>query len=170
MNIANFNFKRAFLILFAAFLLFSAVSFAFAASGGGWSEAVQSEQNRLETRVHLRGHSAHHHRAAHLNSAEASGTSSETITLTRSSDNRLLGGLARTYVRVTSDDFGVFHVFHFLFRAVFTFLLALWVYVDSKKYGRNTILWTAITAVTSIFGFLVYLIVHRVRKAPAASA
>jgi len=101
---------------------------------------------------------------------ETSAPSDETVPLPRGPENRILRSVARTYVRVTSTDFGVLNVFHFLFRAVFTLLLALWVYVDSKKHDRNAILWTAITLVTSIFGLIVYLIVFKVRKAPAASA
>jgi len=170
MNIQTINFKKAFLAFFAALLLFSAVSFVFAASDGGWSEAVQLEQDRLETRARVSGH-GDRMRAGHWRASteiEAGGAPDEAVARTRGADNHLLRGLARTYVRVTAPEFGVFDVFGLLFRAVFTLLLALWVYVDTKKHGRNTILWTAITLVTSIVGFFVYLLAHRVRNAPAA--
>ena len=185
MNIQNINFKKVFLLFFAAFLLFSTLSFAFAASDGGWGEAVRFEQNRLETRERMSGHeertrgrawrAGRHDRALPLTlaaplEAEANRTSDEMSTAARGSNNHLLRGLARAYVRVTSPDFGVFDVFGHLFRVGFTLLLALWVYADSKKYGRNTLLWTTVTVVTSLLGLVLYLLVHTVRKAPAAKA
>jgi len=183
-KIENINFQKVFLLFFAALLLFSALSFAFAASDGGWTEAVQLEQHRLETRSRAvyeeqtRGGHGRHFRHARMASqssvasteAEAGGISDEGVAARRGVENHLLRGVARTYVRVTLPEFGVFDVFGFLFRAVFTLLLALWVYVDSKKHGRNVILWTAIAAVASIFGLIVYLIVHRRRGVPAAAA
>ncbi|MCL2568968.1 MAG: hypothetical protein FWE12_06005 [Oscillospiraceae bacterium] len=183
MNIQNINFKKVFIVFFAAFFLFSAVSLIFAASDGGWTEAVQIERNHLEARNHVtlreghtrgwHGHSGHGAMRTNLVEsalAETNGMSEEVVTRTRGTENRILHSVARSYVRMTSADFGIFNVFNFLFRAVFTLLLALWVYVDSKKHDRNTILWTAVTLAASIFGFLVYLIVRHVRKSPAASA
>jgi len=184
MNIQNINFKKVFILFFATFLLFSAVSFAFAASSGGWSEAVQFEQSRLEARSQISVHEdwtrggfgrpSHHARMAAFNlAASAEADTSETFsgmtTPTRGSDNRLLYGFARSYVRMTSVEFDAFHVIGLLFRAVFTLLLALWVYVDSKKRGGNAILWTAITVVISIFGLVVYLIVRQMGKTPTAT-
>jgi len=185
MKLQNINFKKVFIIFFAAFLVFTAVSFVYAASSGQWSEAVHFEQSRIEARNSsaiselgsTRRHFSHSNqeRVTLVNESDATqadtGSASDEVTVpVRAPGSRLMRSAARTYVRVTSADFGVFQMFRLLFHAVLTMLLALWVFVDSKKHGRNTILWTAITAVTSVFGFGVYLLVHKVRKAPAAEA
>lgn len=49
-------------------------------------------------------------------------------------------------------------VIGFLFCVIFRLLLSLWVFVDSKKYNKNTVLWTALTLFTSLFGWVIYLI------------
>lgn len=48
----------------------------------------------------------------------------------------------------------------FLFCIIFRLLLSLWVFIDSKKYSKNTVLWTALTLFASLFGWLIYLIVR----------
>jgi len=175
MKIQNINFKKVFIIFFAAFLIFTAVSTIFAISDGQWNDAVTFEQNRLEARNesgHTRWRGRAHHDRALLSpsQAETNDTLTETLTSTPAPGNRLLRSLARSYVRITATDFSVWNVFRALFHITFTALLALWVFVDSKKHGRNTILWTVITAVTSIFGWIAYLLFSKARSAPPAKA
>jgi len=122
------NFKKAFLVFFAALLIFSIVSAAFAAANGGWSAAVEQEQMRREARssAYHREYGRHHRR------------SSETSTYGRrhgqsASTNRPLQSMARTYVRATSVEFDAFNIIGGIFRIIFVVLIILWVYVSRKK-------------------------------------
>ena len=178
MKLQNINFKKVFIVFFALFLVFTAVSTIFAISDGQWSDAVEFEQSRLEARnnraLNERGHGSRwrHGHANQTNTAltdEAYSTQAEPTEANMSAHtpgNKVLRHVARTYVRITSPDFTIWKLFSSLFHIVFTALLALWVFVDSKKHGRNTLLWTAITVVTSIFGLIAYLLFCKRNTAP----
>lgn len=52
----------------------------------------------------------------------------------------------------------VIGIIGWLFFIAFKLLLCLWVYADSKKHGKSTILWTVLTLLTGLIGWIVYLI------------
>jgi len=74
---------------------------------------------------------------------------------------------ARFRGRMFTDVRGTFRFFGYLFLLVFNALLALWVYADSKKHGSHRALWPALTLITGLVGWLIYLIgrVDRIVKA-----
>ena len=73
---------------------------------------------------------------------------------------------ARIRWRIFADATGTFRFFSYLFLLGFNVLLALWVYVDGKKHGIHKALWPALTGVTGLIGWLVYMIgrVDRIAK------
>ena len=75
--------------------------------------------------------------------------------------------LARIRGRMFTDVRSTFRFFSYLFLIGFNALLALWVYVDGKKPGSRRALWTALTLITGLVGWLIYLIgrVDRIVKA-----
>jgi len=95
---------------------------------------------------------------------ETINTSDELTVANRNPGNRLLHSFARVYVRMTTTAFNIFDVFSLLLRIIFTALLSLWVYVDSKKRGRNTFLWTALALITSVFGWIIYMATRKTKR------
>jgi len=65
---------------------------------------------------------------------------------------------ARFRERMFTDVLGTFRFFGYLFLLVFNALLALWVYVDGKKHNSHKALWPALTLITGLVGWLIYLI------------
>jgi len=177
MKIQNINFKKAFLALFALCLVFAIVSTALELSSGRWEDALTYEQHRVDTnqgrarfgRSHERdGRFGRHSQRqtivseAHLEQAE---TTNELPTPPRSIGDRVIYSAARHYVRMTSSDFGALTLLGYLLRVAFVALLTLWVYVDSKKHERNTLLWTGLTLVTHGIGLVIYRIVRKRKSA-----
>jgi hypothetical protein len=74
--------------------------------------------------------------------------------------DRFVFGLARFWNRISTGNFDGFSIVGRLLFIAFNVLLAAWVYVDSQKHGRNKYLWGVITLVTSVFGFVFYLIMR----------
>ena len=65
---------------------------------------------------------------------------------------------ARFRSRMFTDVAGTFRFFSYLLLLGFNALLALWVYADSKKHGSHRALWSALTLITGLFGWPIYLI------------
>ena len=65
---------------------------------------------------------------------------------------------ARLRERMFVDTQSTFRFFGLLFLAGFNVLLALWVYVDSKKQNRHRAIWFALTLISGLIGWLVYMI------------
>jgi len=128
------NFKKAFLVFFAALLIFSIVSAAFAAVNDGWSAAVEQEQTRREARS-----SAYHGEYSRHNRTSSEARTYDRRTYNRrghgqsAATSRLLQSTARTYVRATTVEFDAFNIIGSIFRIIFVVLIILWVYVSSKK-------------------------------------
>ena len=158
-RIENLSFKKAFITFFAAFFVFVAVYVSYMAINGQWSAALNFERSRMEA---LRGSvteqeaGAIRERLGHLSRGRFA-------RLNRGPGDRFLHGAARVWNRVTSTEFGVFYLFGRLFRVTFNILLALWVYADSKKHGKNKVFWPVLTLFTSIIGWLIYMIVRENR-------
>ena len=77
-----------------------------------------------------------------------------------STPNRFWLGMGRFRNHITSMQYGLIYISGFFFRIVFRLLLALWVYADSKKYGKNTILWATLTLISGLTGWVIYLIMR----------
>jgi len=176
MKIQNINFKKAFIALFALCLVFAIVSTAVELSNGRWEDALTYEQHRVETnqgRTRFGGQheregrfGRHGQRQAIVSEAnlEQTETTNELPTPPRSVGDRVLYSTARHYVRVTSSDFGILTLLGYLLRVAFVALLTLWVYADSKKHERNTLLWTGLTLFTHGLGWIIYVLVRERRK------
>jgi len=74
--------------------------------------------------------------------------------------------LARLRGRMFNDIQGTFRFFSYLFLIGFNTLLALWVYADGKKHSSPKALWSVLTLITGLIGWLVYMIrrVDRMEK------
>ena len=68
--------------------------------------------------------------------------------------------LARFRVRMFTDVRSTFRFLSYLFLIAFNALLALWVYADAKKHNSHRALWPALTLITGLVGWLIYLIVR----------
>jgi hypothetical protein len=77
-----------------------------------------------------------------------------------STPNRFWLGMGRFWNRATSIQYGLIYILGFFFRIVFRLLLTLWVYADSKKYEKNTVLWTTLTLISGLTGWVIYLIMR----------
>ena len=66
--------------------------------------------------------------------------------------------LTRFRTRIAANPFHIFRVFRVFFVIGFHALLALWVYVDSKKHNIHQAIWPALTLCTGLIGWLIYLI------------
>ena len=158
-RIEGINFKKAFVAFGVVFLVFVAAYFSYMASSGRWSAALNFERNRMEI---MRGNlteyeaGAMRERLGHFNRGRPE-------RMHRSPGDRFLHRTARVWNRITSTEFGMFYLFGRLFRVAFNVLLALWVYADSRKHGKNKIFWPVLTLFTSIIGWLIYMIVRENR-------
>ena len=118
----DFNFKRAFIIFFAALLAFIAITVIYGLLTGGWQEAVEFQNNRMDARL-----------SGDISSMielrlEGAGRGQSTI------GDRVLRGFAGVTVRMTSAEFGVFNLITILFQITFVALVAKFVY--SKAQNR----------------------------------
>ena len=109
----SINFKKAFVVFFAALLGFGVIYSIFMATSGYGSELA--------------------------------------VWLERLAFARFRG-------RMFADVAGTFRFLSYLFLLVFNALLALWVYVDGKKHNSHRALWPALTLITGLIGWLIYLI------------
>jgi len=176
MKIQNINFKKAFIALFAAFLVFTVVSASVELSDGRWNDAVAYEQHRYDTnqgrarfgRQHERdgrfGRSSHRHSAISETNFEQTEAANTQVAPPRSTGDRVIYSVARHYVRVASSDFDVLTLLGSLLKVALVVLLTLWVYTDSKKHERSTLFWTGLTLVTYGIGWVVYMIMRERRK------
>ena len=171
MKIQNINFKKAFIVFFAALFVFGVVSVSYSAATGGWERAVSFQESRIQFRqgqgylaaqdafaLRSRGHFGRGvlSRGNHaLIEADSS-----VITARATMGDRILGSFAALGNRITSGDFSIFNLVGRLFMLTFNVLLAAWVYLDSQKRGKNRILWGVLTLFTSLFGWVLYLIVR----------
>lgn len=172
MNIQNINFKKVFLGFLAVFLLFTVVSVAVELSNGGWQDAVTYEQHRLDTnqgRTRF-GFGGRHERegrfgrSSRRESFEQAEVTTDLITSTPRSGNRVLHSVARTYVRISSTEWGVISVLELLLHVAFFVILTLWVYVDSKKREFQPLIWASLTLFFHVFGVITYLIVREIKR------
>lgn len=60
--------------------------------------------------------------------------------------------------RLFTDIFVTFRFISYLFLLVFHCILALWVYVDGKKYHCYKTIFPVMTLVTGVVGWLIYMI------------
>lgn len=121
-KVGGFNFKKAFIIFFAALLAFIAITVIHGLSTGGWQEAVELQNTRREVTL-----------SGDLSSilefrAERAGRGQSTI------GDRVLFSLAR----VTSSDFNAFNIIGTLFQITFVALVAAFVYskVQNRVKGK----------------------------------
>ncbi|MCL2855045.1 MAG: hypothetical protein FWE21_05435 [Defluviitaleaceae bacterium] len=119
-KVEGMNFKKAFILFFAALAAFGVI-FAIVMVASGNAEGMTALWERL-TFDRLRG-------------------------------------------RMFTDIQGTFRFFGYLFLVGFNALLALWVYVDSKKNNGHKALWPALTLLTGLIGWLVYMIKRVDRQA-----
>ena len=123
---------------------------------GQWNAALNFERSRMEI---MRG-SVTEQDAGAISGRFERLNQRRFERLNRNPGDRFLHGPARAWVRITSTDFGMFNLFGRLFRVTFNILLALWVYADSKKHGKNKVFWPVLTLFTSIVGWVIYMIVR----------
>ena len=174
MKIQNINFKKVFIIFFASLSIFSVVSVLQSVATSQWEEAVSFEQNRIETNQRITRFGRREGRFGNPNrrrsyirseiDSEQVEADAELVPPTRSLNDRMLYGVARTYVRITSIEFSILNIFSFILRISFRILLALWVYVDSKKREQNALLWSGLTFFTHLFGWIIYMVFREVRR------
>jgi len=186
MKIQNINFKKVFIVFFAAFLIFTIASVSVEVANGRWKDAVDFEQHRFETnggrarfgdrarfggreREGRFGHSNRRHSNIETEiSIEQLEVADERITPTRGLGDSVLYRAARTYVRVTAAEFDALSILGWLLHAAFITILALWVYVDSRKQceklEHQTILWVGFTLFFHLFGLVLYLIVRESKR------
>jgi hypothetical protein len=169
-RIENLSFKKAFIVFFAAFLVFVVAYASNVARSGRWSAALEHERSRMEImRSDATGREtgAISGRLGRLNQRFNHGfehLQARFERLNRNPDDRFLYGAARVWSRITSTEFSPFNFFGRLFKVTFSILLALWVYADSKKHGKNKVFWPILTLFTSVIGWLVYMVVRENNK------
>ena len=173
MKIQDINFKKAFVALLVAFTIFTVTTVLIGVSNGRWGEAVNFEQSQLETcqsttRRGCRergGRFGRRHAEVGNEVYEIEAEVSDgLVPPTHSLNDRVLYGAARTYVRITSMEFTVTNVLGILLHIIFIGLLALWVYVDSKKREYHPLLWSGLTLFTHLYGLVIYLIVREIKR------
>ena len=121
----GFNFKKAFIVFFAALLAFIAIATIFQAANGGWETAVNVQNSRFEARSSGDISSLLELRVSRgANGAYA-----------RNPGDRVLNGFAGLSTRMNMTEFNVFTVFSILFTLAFWVLVITWVYakVQNRK-------------------------------------
>ena len=124
-KVYGFNFKRAFIIFFAAFLVFTAITIIRGLSTGGWQEAVEFQNNRMEARL-----SGDISSVIELRLEEA-GRRRGTV------GDRALRSFAGFTTRMTSAEFGTFNFMNMFFRIAFLTLAAAFVYTKMQNRGKG---------------------------------
>lgn len=128
-GIRSFNFKKAFIALFAALFVFLAISTIYQAADGQWETAVNFQKSRIE--------------------AWSSGDISSMLKLSvsrftnggvfnRNPGDRVLYGLAGLMARIDRVEFNVFTIISILFKAAFVILILSWVYVKALNRKIKT--------------------------------
>ena len=159
-RIENLSFKKAFITFFAAFFVFVAVYVSYMAINGQWSAALNFERSRMEI---MRG-SVTEQEAGAIRARVGHLRRGWFERLNRNPGDRFLHGAARVWHRITSAEFGVYNLLARLFWVTFNILLALWVYVNSKKHEKNKVFWPVLTLFTSIIGWLIYMIARENKR------
>ena len=127
-KIRGFNFKKAFIIFFAALLAFTAITVIYGLSTGGWQEAMGLQNSRMEARASGDIFSIFELRA------ENAGRGQGTI------GDRVLRGFAGLTTRITSAEFTVFNFIAMLFKITFVALIATFVYTKVQNRRKRKLL------------------------------
>jgi len=121
----GFNFKKAFLIFFAALLVFTAISVIYGLSTGGWESAVSFQSSAIDAR----------------SSGDIStifGLAAERAQLgSRTIGDRALFGIAGFTTRISSADFTIFHFIGTLFQIAFVALIGTFIYTKVQKHRKS---------------------------------
>jgi len=128
-KIRGFNFKRAFLIFFAALFIFTAISVVYQLSSGGWQEAQALQSYRMDLRASGDLTSAREWRA------ERQHHGSFTV------GERVLHSAAGLTTRLSAPDFNAFHLIGGLFHISFIALAAAFIYakVQNRRKGKAAV-------------------------------
>ena len=124
----SFNFKKAFIVFFAALLVFIAIATIVQVANGRWEAAVNAQNSRFEARpggdistmLELRA-------SRDVNRA-----------FTRNPGDRVLYGLAGMMTRFNRAEFTAFSVFGALFRIAFVVLVISWLYTKLQNRNNKT--------------------------------
>ncbi|MCL2557955.1 MAG: hypothetical protein FWE09_05700 [Treponema sp.] len=157
-RIKEINFRKAFVVFFVAFFACLAVFVAYMAISGNFS-AIRAGAAQRRAALQEDGRLARHwgHGRSVL-IVEADGAARE-ARIFHGREARPWGGpQGRRPGGRGMLGVGLFFVVGFIFRAVFRLLLAAWVYADSRKNGKNKILWPVVVLATSLAGIVIYLI------------
>jgi len=122
-KIRGFNFKQAFLIFFAALLIFTAISVVYQLANGGWQEAIEFQNSRMELRASGDHASAREWRAERMQQGP--------FTV----GDRVLHSAAR----FVSPDFNAFHLIGGVFHVTFVVLAAMFIYakVQNRRQEKS---------------------------------
>ena len=124
----GFNFKKAFIIFFAALFAFLAISTLYQMGSGRWEAAVDFQNRRFEARSSGNISTMLELRASRgLNGA-----------FTRNPGDRILFGFAGMMTRFNMTEFNMFRVFAILFRITFALLVISWVFVKVQNRMNRT--------------------------------
>ena len=126
-NGGGFNFKKAFIIFFAALFAFLAISTLYQVGNGGWETAVNFQNRRFEARSSGDISTMLELRASRGFTRGANGA------ITRNPGDRILHGFAGIMTRFNMTGFNVFAVFAILFRITFVVLVISCVYVQAQN-------------------------------------
>ena len=124
----GFNFKKAFIVFFAALLAFIAIATIFQAANGQWETAVNAQRSRFEARTSGDMSSMLELRA----SRGANGA------FTRNPGDRVLFALAGMITRFNMTEFNAFTAFAILFRIAFVALVVSWLCTKARSRGNRT--------------------------------
>ena len=123
------NFKKAFLIFFAALLIFTVISAIHGISTGGWERAVNFHNIAVDAR-------------ASGDISAIFGLAAERAQLGPiTMGDRALYGIAGLTTRITSAEFTIFHFIGTLFQITFVALVGIFIYkkVQNRRKNENDI-------------------------------
>ena len=119
----GFNFKKAFIIFFAALFAFLAISTLYQVGSGQWETAVDYQNRRFEARS-----------SGDISTMlELSVSRGLNRAFTRNPGDRILFGFAGMMARFNMTEFNAFTVFTILFRITFVVLVISCVYVQVQN-------------------------------------
>ena len=127
-KIRSFNFKRAFIIFFAALLSFIAIATIVQVANGQWETAVNAQNSRFEAR-------SSGDLSAMLELRASRGSNGM---IARNPGDRILYGFAGMATRFNMTEFNVFTVFAILFKIVFVVLVISFVYAKVQNRKNRT--------------------------------
>ena len=119
----GFNFKKAFVIFFAALFAFIAISTLYQAANGRWETAVNLQNRSVEARS----------RGDISTMLELRASRGSNGTITRNPGDRVLFGFAGMMTRFNMTEFNAFTVFAILLRITFVVLVISLVYVKAQN-------------------------------------